>query len=60
MKYFKDRNYIMSLRLSDDEMHKLKKIRLYYDFGNNTKTIVKCIEYCYRSIERRELMDNEN
>lgn len=53
MKYFKDKINIMSLRLSDDDMRKLKEIRLYYNFGSNTKTILNCINYCYRSMKRQ-------
>lgn len=60
MKYFKDRINIMSLRLSDDELRKLKEIRLYYNFRSNTRAIISCINYSYRSMKRQEVGYYEN
>lgn len=57
MKYFKDKINILSLRLSDEDMRKLKEIRLYYGFGSNTKTILNCINYYYSRVLKKDMED---
>lgn len=51
MHYFKDKIYIMSFRYDDETKQKLKKMRLYYGFKNNTETLLECIKATYAITE---------